>query len=301
MKNIYKLIIGLVLVVLIVVGVIAIDNLNKKEAEKDTNKHVITATFYPQYIALMNIMAGAQNVKYDILNSKNVGCLHHYSITTADMKKFEDSDIIILNGAGMEEKMIDYIDNLNKNTIDSSAGIDTIEGEDETNAHTFLSIKSYIKQVENIRDELVNLDSDNADIYTNNSFEYIQKLNELDVYAQGKFANINSNKIVTGHSTFDYFARDYSLEVVATLQGDEEEQPSAKELQEIIEKIKSEKVKVIFSETSGDSELANTVAKDSGATVYTLNDITGGELNKDAYIDLMKSNINTISEALSER
>jgi zinc transport system substrate-binding protein len=150
-----------ILLILITIGILIVGNTSKKNKELGVKLNV-TATFYPQYIALMNIMDGAKNVKYDILNSQNVGCLHHYFLTTADMKKLENSDVIVLNGAGMEEKIIEYINGINKKIIDSSEQISTLQDENEINAHTFLSIKNYIKQVENIRDGLINLDKENV-------------------------------------------------------------------------------------------------------------------------------------------
>lgn len=297
MKN-KSLTIIIVLVIIAILGLAIFWSYNKNQKEY---KYNITTTFYPQYIALMNIIGDdVSDIKYDILNDKLTGCLHHYTITTADMKKLESSDVIVINGAGMEETMEEYIEGLNKKTIDASADIETVMDEDEENPHTFLGIDNYIVQVENITEELIKLDPENKDVYEKNSNEYIQKLEELKEYAMGKLSNLKENKIITLHTSLDYFAKENNLDVIATIEGHEEEEPSAKQIKELVDLIKENNIKYIFNEDNKESKILQSIVSDTGIKINNLNTITGGKLQKDEYITQMKQNIDVIAGALNE-
>ena len=70
--------------------------------KKTSGKTTITASFYPLYIMLMNICDGA-DVQLSLLAPSDTGYLHDYQLTTKDMQAIEKSDIIVVNGLGMED------------------------------------------------------------------------------------------------------------------------------------------------------------------------------------------------------
>lgn len=298
MKN-NKLILTIIIVIsLVIVIVFAKVLVDKKENAGE--KISITATFYPQYIALLNIIGDTSGVEYNLLNETNVGCLHNYSLTTADMKKLEDADVIVLNGAGMEEKMEDFLDTLDKKMIDASKDLETIQGEEEENPHTFLSNELYIKQIENITDELGKIDPENKTKYEENAEEYINKIKTLNDTAIEKFATITNKNIVTSHDTFAYFAKEYGFNVVAVLKGHEEDSVSAAHVKEIINIVNENNVKAVFVDEGKENSVATSIANDTDAKIYEITTITGGDLDKDAYINKMNEIISKFSEALSE-
>ena len=86
-------------------------NKNKNISQKNgtgENTVKITATFYPLYIMLMNLTENVSGTEIAMLAPSNTGCLHDYTLSTRDMKKINSSDIIVVNGAGME----DFIDKI---------------------------------------------------------------------------------------------------------------------------------------------------------------------------------------------
>jgi zinc transport system substrate-binding protein len=131
------------------------------------------------YISLLNITDGIEKVVLKNMTEQTTGCLHDYSITTENMKTLEEADIFVINGAGMESFMEKVTAEVTKlKIIDASKGIELIKGEGEEgdNPHVWVSISENIKQVENIRDQLVEIDPDNGDKYKKNTEEYIKKL-----------------------------------------------------------------------------------------------------------------------------
>ena len=280
--------------------------------EEQESKFNIVTSFYPMYIAMLNITDGVDDISVKNLTSDMGGCIHDYVLSTTELVTLAKADALVINGAGMEGFMDKVISNFNAlDIIDSSTGIDIIHNEcdeghhsheghsHETNAHIFVSIRNYIKQVQNICDRLVKIDSTNADKYRQNTAEYIAHLKELEQEIENTMATINSRNIVTFHNTFDYFAKDYGLNVIGTIENEHGKNPSAGEIAEIVESIKKNNVRAIFVEPEYNVKIVDTIAKETNTKIYMLNPVTSGNNNKDEYINIMKENLNVLKEALS--
>jgi len=297
----------IIFIVLIVTTVLAISvNTNKD------SKFNIATSFYPIYVATINITDGVEDVRVTNLANNQSGCIHDYVLTTTELVTLAKADTLIINGAGMEGFMDKVISNFKKlNIIDSSEGIELIsqgcnsnhEEHDghthETNSHIFGSVKNYINQVQNICDGLVKIDSKNKEKYEYNTKAYISKLQTLDQEIMVQIAYLKHKNIITSHNTFDYFAKDYGLNVVDVIENEHGKTPSAHEIASLIDTIKREDIKAIFVEPEYSIKIVDTLAKETGTKVYTLSPITSGENNKDEYINIMKQNLIILKEALN--
>ena len=101
LKNKWIIILVVILLVVMITG-LAIVNQNKKELNQEENNFKIVTSFYPIYIMTFNITQGAQNIELVNMTETNVGCLHDYTLSTNDMKKIENADVLIENGLGLE-------------------------------------------------------------------------------------------------------------------------------------------------------------------------------------------------------
>lgn len=291
----------LIAVLCIILVFVLIYILDKNIVVKNNNDINIVTSFYPVYIATLNITDGVDNVTVTNLTDNVTGCLHDYTLTTEQMVKLSNCDAFVINGAGMENFIDKVVANYsNLNVIDSSKGISLIydEEHDETNSHIFASVSNHILQVKNITEELCKIDSVHKNEYEENRDKYIAELEKLHKDITECTSNIDNKNIVTYHEAFDYFAREYDLNVVATIEEEHGKMPSAKEVAELTEKIKSQNVKAIFVEPDSSLKLAETISKETGAKIYTLNPVTSGNKTKTAYIDIMKGNIEVLKEAL---
>ena len=115
------------------------------------------------------------------MTEANVGCVHNYTLLASDMKKIEDANIFIKSGLELEnfmDKIVATYPNLK--VIDSSRQIpNKIQENEGVNPHIWTSITNYIKQVEEVSTNLCKYNQENADIYTINTKNYINSLNEL--------------------------------------------------------------------------------------------------------------------------
>ena len=95
-KIIASLVIAAIIVSLIIYGNV------KEERKPQNNETKILTSFYPIYIMTLNVTNGAKNIEVSNMAEKLAGCIHDYTLTTTDLRKFENADIFIQNGAGLE-------------------------------------------------------------------------------------------------------------------------------------------------------------------------------------------------------
>jgi zinc transport system substrate-binding protein len=123
-------------------------------------------------------------------------------------------------------------------------------------------------------------------------------LEKLGLKMYSSLAPYKGTKIITLHDAFPYFAQEFGLEIAAVVEIEPGAQPSAKELADIIELIKKEGIKAIFSEQWYPVPSLETISRETGVQVYFLNPATSGEDDPDAYLAIMQENLETLEEAL---
>ena len=276
----------------------------KENKETDENTFRVVTSFYPVYVAALNIMDGAENTSLTNLTKPNLGCMHDYALTTEDMKKLTNADVFIVNGQGMET----FIGNVSLGipglvTLESGEDIPVVIEEDEgetRNPHYWMNIDNAIAQAEKIEQMLSSQNAENEGIYKENLETYRNKLLKLKEEASSRMAKYESRDMVLFHESFDYFAREFGLNVVSVISNHDGSAPSPQKLAETVEFIKSKNIKAVFTESQFDTSVADTVAREAGCEVYVLDTLTSGEIDdavKDAYINAVHKNLDTLERA----
>ena len=282
-------------IVLVLIFAIVIGNLNKKIENKNNNLKIVTS-FYPIYIMTLNITNGAEGVEVSNMAENYVGCIHDYTLTTTDLKKFENADIFIENGYDMEQfsqKIIDSYPNVQM--IDSSTKItDFVQDGDEINPHFWTSIDNYILQVEEITEKLKELDNKNSSIYEQNRNTYIQKLQDLKSEYQNY--DFKDNLLVSLNESFSYLFKFIGVNETLIETDHEQSSLSAETVKDIIEKMKKLGIDKVVIGQNDDDQNANLISSETGATVYRLNDAMSGDNSLNSYIDIMKENLEVLKE-----
>ena len=275
-----------------------------KPAEKKTAEPFrIVTSFYPMYVATINITDGVDGVEVYNMTKPQTGCLHDYQLMTEDMKTLEKADAFVINGAGMEDFMDKVTEQQKKlKVIDASRGIELIHDDEEgDNPHVWLSVTDAITQVRNIADQLKEADPAHAAAYEKNAVAYIEKLSSLKSEMHAALDNVPHKDIVTFHEAFPYFAKEFNLNIIGVVEREPGTEPTPTELQETIEQVNALPTKVLFTEPQYSPAAAETIARETGAKIYTLDPVVTGEATpaaKNAYIDTMKNNMKTLQEAL---
>lgn len=259
----------------------------------------IATSFYPMYIFALNITKDIPNVSVVNMTPQTAGCLHDYALSTGDVKNLENAQVLIINGAGMEafmDKVIEQRPDLQ--IVDASKGIQLIEQDGEKNPHVWVSISKAMQQVQNIGDQLALLDPQHAEKYKENTAAYLDKLEAEKLKMHQALDGLNNRDIITFHEAFPYFAEEFDLNIVGVIEREPNTEPNAKQLAETIEIIKNLKVKALFAEPQYSVKIAETIAQETGATVYTLDPAVTGPMEADAYITIMDRNLEVLKEAL---
>lgn len=297
---------------------------SNKTTESDTLN--IVTSFYPLYISTINITKDIPNVTVTNMTKSQTGCLHDYQLTPQDLKTLENADILVINGAGMESFLDGIISQYpNLEIVDATKGLSLLEddthshddhdhdhdtedehSEDddhdhEYNAHVWVSVTGNIDEVKNISSQLESLNPENKEAYESNTNTYVAKLEDLKNEMHEELDNLPNRDIITFHEAFPYFAEEFNLNIAGVIEIEPDSEPSAKEIEEIINTVKEKNIKALFTEPQYSSKVAETIATETGATVYELDPIVTGDSNPDAYddyINKMKKNLDVLKEAL---
>ena len=150
---------------------------------KDDTFQIVTS-FYPVYIATLNVTDGIEGVEVTNMTENSSGCLHDYQLTAKDMRKLEHADVFIINGAGMETFMEAILQTYpNLMVVDTSKGISLLEA--TIHEHIHINQNSYedhshideILEAEHSVNEILEVDHSHIDEILE---EDIQKENELE-------------------------------------------------------------------------------------------------------------------------
>ena len=228
----------------------------------------------------------------------NVGCLHDYTLTTEDMKKIENADIFIMNGLGMEnfiEKALET--NNNMDIIDSSKEIENVIQEDEEiNSHIWTNLENYIIQVKNISTGLIDQDPENTEIYKSNTDRYINELESLKEEYEKSLENLNGTKAISLNEAFEYLGQELGIDMTTIHTDHEESTMSAEMLSSIIDQVKNENINMIIVDKDDNKSNAETIVNETGAQIYELNSGLRGSMDKNAYIEQVKENMQTLAQ-----
>ena len=290
------------LLLVLSVALVGCGGAEKAAEKKSAEPFRIVTSFYPMYVATINITDGVDGVEVYNMTKPQTGCLHDYQLMTEDMKTLEKADAFVINGAGMEDFMDKVTEQQKKlKVIDASRGIALIHDEEGDNPHVWLSVTDAITQVRNIADQLKEADPAHADAYEKNAVAYIEKLTALKTEMHAALDNVPHKDIVTFHEAFPYFAKEFKLNIIGVVEREPGTEPTPTELQETIEQVNALPTKVLFTEPQYSPAAAETIARETGAKIYTLDPVVTGEATpaaKDAYIDTMKKNMKVLQEAL---
>ena len=240
---------------------------------------------------------------------------HTFEPRPQDIAALSDADIAFINGLGLEEALEPALEaNLTGTRVEVSQAVDALPFEDEhgeaedTHAtgdpHTWMDPNNVILWTKSIAAALSQADPANASLYQTNAEAYILELRELDAWIRQQVEQVpaNQRKLVTDHAVFGYFAKAYGFKqvglVVPALSTNAA--PSAKELAELVDLIRTQKIPAIFVGTTVNPTLSEQVASDTGAKLVFVHtgslDQSGGEV--DSYLEFMRSNVSAIVEAL---
>ncbi|AFV24433.1 periplasmic solute-binding protein [Methanolobus psychrophilus R15] len=290
---------------------------DRQEASASTDKPVVAVSILPQ-AEFVEKIAGDQ-VRVLVMVPQGADP-HTYEITSGQLRDLSKAQMYVKVGSGLDFENV-WMDRLIAQNsgmliVDSSSGIklrtmeahshddedhdeehDAEDHADEQNhtdeagsrdPHIWTSPQEAKIMVNNTYAGLVQIDPDNKDLYMQNRDAYLAELDATDVMIRETLAGKEGSSFIVYHPSWGYFADEYGLvEVSVEIEGKE---PSAKDMQHLIDTAKEKNITVIFVQPGFSATSAKAIASEINAEVVAVD-----PLAKD-YID----NLAKVSEAFAK-
>lgn len=175
----------------------------------------------------------------------------------------------------------------------------------EIDEHVWTSPLNAVKIVEQIKEELCEIDSENASDYEENAEAYVAQLKELDQEFQDVVDHSKRKLMIFGDRfPFRYFAEAYGLDYYAAFSGcASDTEPSAATMAFLINKVQDENIKTVLKMELSNENIAKAIAEATNADVkefYSCHNLTAKQFaDGETYLSLMEKNVETLREVLN--
>ena len=306
--------------VFLVIGIVTASCTPAEQSENDESaERTVYTSLYPlQYIV--------EEVGGETIQVKSVfppgADAHTYEPSSKDMTAIADSDAFIYLGAGMEAfaetaasslssqnvKLLElgeheelFIESEHDHDHDGEHGHEEEDGHHhhgDHDPHIWLDPLRMIDMAKIIRDELIELYPEEKAVYEQGFEELEADLRDLDDDYQNVLEEKEDKHILVSHASFGYWEERYGIEQLSISGLSTENEPSQKQLTEIINQVEEQHLDYILFEQSGSSRVAKVIQKETGLealTLHTLEVLTEDDLNhEEDYISLMQMNLETL-------
>jgi zinc/manganese transport system substrate-binding protein len=229
---------------------------------------------------------------------------HEYEPRPSDASAIAKADIVFRSGGDLDQWLDEVVDSAGGDA-DQVTLIDSVKREGD-DPHWWQDPRNAILAVAAIRDALIEVDPDGRSGYERRAAAYTAKLRRLDADVRRCIDQVPpaKRKLVTTHDALGYFADRYGIDVIGAVipSLSTQAQPSAKDVQQLVDQIKSEGVEAIFPEASLSKKLEQAISREAGAKV-------GGQLWADTlgpkgssgatYLSAIRANAAALADGMS--
>lgn len=291
----------------------------------DNTKISVVATIFPPYDFARAVAGGKAEITMLLPPGAES---HSFEPRPQDIVKIQKSGVFIYVGGDSDawvKEILKSIDNPKMKVITLMDCVETVEeeliegmealeeedkkdgeGEEgpEYDEHVWTSPRNAKLIVRKISETLREVDPSNADAYQKNTEAYLSRLDGLDAKFKGVVDSAARKTLVFGDRfPFRYFADAYGLKYFAAFPGcATETEASAKTVAFLIDKVKKEKIPVVFHIELSNEKMANTISEATGAKVRLLHachNVTKADFESGkTYADFMAANVDALREAL---
>ena len=229
---------------------------------------------------------------------------HDFEPRPSDAVALAEAEVVVKSGGDLDEWLGDLIESAGGDAAELTL-LDSVRaiGDDP---HWWQNPRNAILAAQAVRDALAEADPDGRREYERNAARYVRELRALDDEIERCMQRVppEKRKLVTTHDSLGYFAERYGLEVIGSVipSLSTQAQPSAKEVDALVEQIEEEGVEAIFPEAVVSQRLERAISRESGAEVgrELWTDSVGGEgSGAETYVDAMRANADALAEGMS--
>lgn len=272
----------------------------------DDGRPLVVATT-TQLADFARVLAGDDFEVYGLLRP-NVDA-HDFEASPADLDALARADVVVANGLGLEPWLDDAVAaaGAGADVTDASAGVRTIDTGGGPNPHIWFDPTNARTMVRTLAGAMAEAAPTRAAAVRRRAAAYDRELTALDTWIEGRLATLDQPKLVTDHDAFPYYVARYHLEFVGSVipSFDSAAEVSPGDLERLVDRIRREHVKAVFTERSLPAKAAEALARRAGVRVATGDDgLFGDSLGPrgsggDTYLAMMRHNTDAIVRMLS--
>jgi ABC-type Zn uptake system ZnuABC Zn-binding protein ZnuA len=243
---------------------------------------------------------------------------HKVPVKPSFVTKLNRADALVVNGLGLEHAFLPALLEVASNPkilptgaayIDASVYVQVLEvptsqnrsqGELHPlgNPHISLDPVRGKLMAKAIAEGLERVDPAGASVYQAGLARFGTLLDGKIAEWQDMAAPLRGVKAVSYHRDLVYLAERYGLELVGTIETKPGVPATPGHLEELLDTMKREQVKLVIREVAYEMPLAETVAERSGARVATLSSMAGGLPGADTYVEFIEANLKALLGAV---
>ncbi|MFD2706269.1 metal ABC transporter solute-binding protein, Zn/Mn family [Salibacterium lacus] len=288
---------------------------SEDEAGGESNQEQGPLQVYTTLFAWQDFAEKIGGDQVEVTNIVPAGAdLHSYEPTSQTMIDIAESDLFMMNGAGMEgfaEAVNDTMEEEGIPSLEVTSSMDLLEfsgghehphghshehsdgesghnhshdhsGEDSGHSHSHGSVDPHAwldparsqEAVDIIKNQLIELRPGQEDYFEENASELKNKLSGLDETFSQLAESSGHSRFIVSHAAYGYWEDRYGLEQISVSGLSPSSEPSQKDLQNIIGTVESEEIEHVMFEQNVTSKVTEVIQDEVGAEALQLHNLS---------------------------
>jgi zinc transport system substrate-binding protein len=283
-----------IVLILIVLGTAAPAGCGGEGAGGETSGRTVIAAFYPLAFAAARIAEDGD----EVVNLTPAGAEpHDVELSARDVERIRAADAVFYVGGGFQPALERALEGRSGEAVDVLDGLDLLGGEEApVDPHVWLDPLRFARIAAHMGVALGRVEAAGA---------LVAELEALDGELERGLASCERRELATSHAAFGYLAERYRLEQIALSGLSPEVEPSARDLERLVERVRESGATTVFFETLVSPRIAETVAREAGVRTDVLDPLEGlteeATAAGDDYLSVMRANLQALRRALGCR
>ena len=232
---------------------------------------------------------------------------HDWEPSPRDVSLVQRAAVFVHTGTGLDAWASRLVGGLGSRTevVDAARGLSLLSQGASVDPHVWLDPTLARAQTQTIAEGLTRADPAGAPVYRANAAKLAARLDALDQAFAAGLRDCARHELVTSHAAFAYLARRYGLIQLPVMGIAPEAEPNPADLAALVRTARQRHVTHVFFEPLVSPRLAQTLAREIGATTLPLDPIEGVSREQAAadagYVELMQANLATLRTGLGCR
>jgi len=167
------------------------------------------------------------------------------------------------------------------------------------NPHFWFTEENMTIAVENIHDGLCRISPADKDYFNGRKEAYLAKVRDTFRELREKMKPYKGTRVFQYHQSWDYFCREFGLEIAGSLEPKPGIPPTPSHLQHLVALDKDKKVSLILVEPYYSSRPVKFIVRETGVNEVRMPLYLTGDKGRETYLDNLRKNVEIIINALS--